>query len=68
MCIEDDGRGFDVARADQKDRNGLRNMRARLAEIGGAIDIESEPGHTVVRISMPLSAATPGSPMPATTH
>jgi len=65
MCIEDDGRGFDVARAAQKDRNGLRNMRARLAEIGGAIDIESEPGHTVVRISMPLSAATPGSPMPA---
>jgi signal transduction histidine kinase len=65
MCIEDDGRGFDVASAATLERHGLRNMRARLAEIGGAIDIESEPGHTVVRISMPLSAAAPKDPMPA---
>ncbi len=68
MSIEDDGRGFDVAQAGEGERNGLRNMRGRVAEIGGRIDIRSEPGHTVVQISMPLRSAAPKSPQPAAIH
>jgi len=41
--IEDNGRGFDPARADAG-RNGLGNLRQRLAECGGRAEILSAPG------------------------
>ena len=43
VCIEDDGRGFDPASADQE-RNGLQNMANRAAEAGGECSILSLPG------------------------
>jgi signal transduction histidine kinase len=53
LSIEDDGKGFKVGSGERADRNGLDNMRSRLAEIGGACVIESEPGRgTCVRFRM----------------
>ena len=54
--IEDDGRGpveIDSERA--KTRNGLRNMRQRMEDVGGRFEILSagERG-TVVRLTAPL--------------
>jgi signal transduction histidine kinase len=52
--IEDDGRGLS-AEAEKKGRNGLRNMRQRMEEIGGAFTIG--PGAakgTLVRLVAPL--------------
>ncbi len=40
--ISDDGIGFDAAR--MHNGNGLRNIRQRVNEIGGCIQIQSEPG------------------------
>jgi signal transduction histidine kinase len=53
--IEDNGRGIPPG-ADKKGRNGLRNMRKRLEEVGGTFS--TSPGHeggTIVALSLPLS-------------
>jgi signal transduction histidine kinase len=50
MVIEDDGRGFAGEPADAN-ANGLRNIRARLTEMGGQCLIESNPG-TGTRVSL----------------
>jgi two-component system NarL family sensor kinase len=58
LTIEDDGRGFDIDRV-QADPNagvGLRNMRERLEALGGTLSVVSQPGHTVVRATVPVSA------------
>lgn len=65
MEIEDDGAGFDPDRAMQpKDTGeglGLLGMRERLALLGGALDIESEPGRgTRVIAVLPLGGAAEG--------
>ena len=46
MQVDDDGHGFDVAAISQDPRRGigLRNMRERLASLGGACDIDSAAG------------------------
>ena len=46
MQVNDDGRGFDVAAMSHDPRRGigLRNMRERLASLGGACDIDSAEG------------------------
>jgi ligand-binding sensor domain-containing protein/signal transduction histidine kinase len=52
--IEDNGRGI-PAGAENKGRNGLRNMRKRLEELGGAFSLG--PGHeggTLVSFAAPL--------------
>ncbi|GIW06446.1 MAG: hypothetical protein KatS3mg060_1251 [Dehalococcoidia bacterium] len=41
--IEDNGRGFDPA-APNRLGNGLRNMRERVASLGGDLQIDSAPG------------------------
>jgi signal transduction histidine kinase len=41
--IEDNGPGFDPARADFN-RSGLQNMGARMKDIGGTMTLESRPG------------------------
>jgi signal transduction histidine kinase len=52
--IEDNGRGLDPASANTG-RNGLRNMRRRMEDIGGEFFIGPVPGHgTVVRLSAPV--------------
>ncbi|MBI4662104.1 MAG: ATP-binding protein [Verrucomicrobia bacterium] len=56
--IEDNGRGF-VSQEQQAapSRNGLRNMRKRMEEIGGSFAIAPAPeSGTVVRLTSPLHA------------
>jgi signal transduction histidine kinase len=43
VVVADNGRGFDSAHTRQK-RNGLTNMKQRMAEIGGDCDVASRPG------------------------
>ena len=55
MEVEDNGRGLDKERMNQN-RNGLRNMEKRLADIGGKFSIS--PGAnsgTLVQLTVPLS-------------
>jgi signal transduction histidine kinase len=42
FTVEDDGRGFDASTARG---TGLRNLRDRVAAMGGSLDVESETGH-----------------------
>jgi signal transduction histidine kinase len=43
LCIQDDGRGFDVDRV-PPDHLGLGIMRERAEAIGAALTIDSQPG------------------------
>ena len=58
--IEDDGSGLPDS-ATKKGRNGLRNMRKRMEDIGGQFEVTPRPGGgTIVRLVAPLKAvATP---------
>lgn len=52
LAVKDDGSGFDVTKS--KPGIGLKNMNARIAEINGSINIESEiEKGTTVRIEVP---------------
>ena len=56
--IEDNGRGLGEGAAD-KGRNGLRNMRKRLEDVGGEFAIgPGAEGGTRVRLTAPLGRAT----------
>jgi signal transduction histidine kinase len=45
LIVEDDGRGFEPGRAvDGEKGMGLLSMRERALQVGGALEIESEPG------------------------
>ena len=62
LKIEDDGKGFDLAEAGSG--NGLKNMRKRVKDAGGDLEIESGPGKgTGVRALLPLSIPQASSPM-----
>jgi hypothetical protein len=37
VCIQDDGRGFDTARTEE--RAGLRNIRERIGTLGGTVEL-----------------------------
>jgi signal transduction histidine kinase len=50
--VRDDGRGFVPGTAKG---SGLQGMADRLDALGGSLEIESGPGRTVVRGSIPLS-------------
>lgn len=53
LTVEDNGRGFPPER---KPGDGLENMRERLRDIGGQLDIESTPGAgTKVKFTWPLA-------------
>lgn len=53
--IADNGGGFDVGAPGLADRNGLTNMRVRMAAAGGTVTVESHAGTgTVVRLDQPL--------------
>jgi len=52
--VRDDGCGFDAA-ADPAGGFGLRGMQSRAARMGGAVNIETEPGGgTAVSVRVPL--------------
>jgi signal transduction histidine kinase len=54
--VQDDGAGFDAARADTDSRYGLLGMRERARMIGAEIEVESRPGSgTAVRLHVPLA-------------
>jgi signal transduction histidine kinase len=54
ITISDDGCGFDVGAARPRG-NGLNNLRQRMCEIGGSLDLRSQPGQgTVVALHLPL--------------
>jgi signal transduction histidine kinase len=54
MEVEDDGRGPGDA-ATKKGRNGLRNMRKRMEDVGGEFRLEAGAGRgTCVRLTAPL--------------
>jgi ligand-binding sensor domain-containing protein/signal transduction histidine kinase len=55
--IEDDGRGpAGLAGPAARSRNGLRNMRRRMADIGGRFEIgPGAKGGTLVRLTAPLN-------------
>ena len=53
--VSDDGRGFSVE--GRKAGVGRHSMQGRATEIGGELEIESEPGRgTRVRCRIPLSS------------
>ncbi len=54
--IRDDGQGFAVS--EPTHGMGLANMQARASMLGGSLDIQSEPGNTVVSIRLPLLSIT----------
>jgi len=59
LRVLDDGRGFDPeeVQAHPEQGIGLRNMRERLASVGGQLDLQSSPGHgTQIEASIPGAA------------
>ena len=61
LVIEDNGRGFDLPRANTESREqqlGLGGMHERAALVSGTTDIESAPGRgTTVIVQIPLRAS-----------
>jgi signal transduction histidine kinase len=45
FIIQDDGQGFNYLPEDAEDHFGLRGMQERATAIGGALYVESQPGH-----------------------
>jgi two-component system, NarL family, sensor kinase len=58
MRIIDDGKGFNVAAIQHHPQRGigLRNMRERLASIGGTFTVHSVPGRTQVVADVPAAS------------
>ena len=59
LHVTDDGRGFEVdsVQLDPRRGIGLRNMRERLASIGGRFEVRAAPGAgTVIVASVPAAA------------
>jgi signal transduction histidine kinase len=53
LCVVDQGSGFSARRTPPG--QGLLGMRDRAAEVGGSLEVDSEPGHgTRVRLWVPL--------------
>lgn len=54
LTIEDDGKGFDLARPGRPDAFGTLGMRERAALLGGLLTLDSRPGEgTRVRVTIP---------------
>lgn len=58
LSVQDNGNGFQTDEISRDPRRGigLRNMRERMASIGGALKLQSQPGLTVVVAELPGSA------------
>jgi PAS domain S-box-containing protein len=60
--IEDDGVGFDLRRV-RGQRDGLRNVRERVARMGGQLRIETAPGGgTALRVAIPRDGSLVACP------
>jgi two-component system, NarL family, sensor histidine kinase UhpB len=57
LHIRDNGIGFDTGKTTSS--SGLKNMKSRTAAIGGAFDLQSEPGNgTCIKITIPFNQKT----------
>ncbi len=69
LTVRDDGSGFDVARMQVDPRRGigLRNLRERIAALGGQFGIVSGTGGTELQAVLPLAKlpARPAASLPA---
>lgn len=55
LTIHDDGQGFDAAATEAGRGMGLRNMRARAADLGGSLAVTAAPGAgTTLTVLIPL--------------
>lgn len=64
LCVEDDGGGLDRPGSVSSERpaggNGLRNMKSRMDEIGGRLEISGRAGGgTVIQFEVPVSGLVP---------
>lgn len=60
LCIEDDGVGFDVEAVRQAGISvGMRSMQARIARVGGTLEVVSRPGRTRLTIQLEPPGAHP---------
>jgi signal transduction histidine kinase len=58
LTVEDDGHGFDPGRTRGL---GLLGMEERVKQLGGHLEIQSEPGQgTVLHVTLPVAAAVTG--------
>jgi signal transduction histidine kinase/ligand-binding sensor domain-containing protein len=55
--LMDNGHGFDARKAEAGRRSGLKNMRSRVAELGGIFHVQSAVGSTTVGFTVPLPPA-----------
>ena len=61
LTIRDDGSGF--APGDQPRGMGMANLAARAADVGGSLDVSSNPGQgTIVRFGVPCSGPLTSRP------
>jgi signal transduction histidine kinase len=57
LRIEDDGVGFDVAAVLRAGISvGMRSMHTRIARVGGALEVASQPGRTALTATLGLRA------------
>lgn len=69
LRIVDDGAGFDPAAAEHSERNGLSNMKARVADLGGALNFSSGKGRgTELVLRQPFAGIAPVEPESETRH
>ncbi|WP_438482348.1 two-component regulator propeller domain-containing protein [Oleiharenicola lentus] len=60
IVITDNGRGFPSSPPESPRGNGLANLRARMADLGGTCEISVAPsGGTALTFDVPLPTATP---------
>ncbi len=61
LCVEDDGKGFDMERLSDGDCLGIAGMRERAALVGGRLEIHSILGKgTHVRFRVPVNGTERG--------
>ncbi len=58
LTVEDNGVGMPAQRPRGKKSFGLLGLRERALMLGGEVDIDSRPGRTIVRITLPVAGAT----------
>jgi PAS domain S-box-containing protein len=64
LRIVDNGKGFDMAIADQKKTLGILGMKERCIALGGAYEINSKPGKgTTIKVCIPLMLSKEKSDM-----
>lgn len=62
LCIQDNGRGFEVTRPREHSGFGLLSMRERVLSLGGTLQIDSAPDSgTTITVDIPTDPDSPPS-------